>query len=1589
MNKVNSSRIKSFLAIALCFILCTLSIFPVFTFNSSAEEATETTATESTETDTTEEEGIYYDDYGLLLNEHASYTFAVFADGISVGGSNVFNKSSGTCAVSIAKDKSATVEAQILMLKDYTAGSSEQYPNIAQCKAKVTIDLNGYTFYANSSNAMFNLHTKKDWETTIDVINGNVVLKSSALLELQKYTADGKVINMNFENVNFSLAEGSTLTNMIAKNKSKSTDRDTTYKATWNITFTDCVFDVTNAASNITIFKADYPTNDDKPSEIKYVLNGCEIRAYSPDDFTIQGTFNENSTYTSEGLKTNYVIYAEDFDAVTEKVELAAGNNLFGPAKGWIYEQKSTDGQAYIENGRLYFSGNKYDVIYRDGGEVWGNYILEADICYTDGNLGFGGMLYNVHSDNKFQSAVIKPSQDYSLFGYNGNLTNTNTEANLGLQESLFGVGKPFRMKIEVYNKTATLYYAMLDENGSMKTDFIELTTISDIPADAQTGSIGFMTSDDSCASFWVDNIKCYSDTLVSYSENFDSYGDITLEADANNSDMGVYFDKSNTLTNGGAEVKDGALHLSGGGKNYNAIFFNMGKNWTNYAVESDLTYVEETNNSGWGGILFRATDIENFWKGSINPATSGKGTGSLNSQLGGSWYMDYDKSATYQSGPLGYGETVRVRIVVNERVASIYAARYTDGVLGEWEHVFTTVSENKFATIHMQGMIGIIVGGSSEAKEKHIYVDNMTVSRIPGADRLYEAPAAATIYEPTTGIVNPPVVVEKLTSALPNAEGERAAVVMAEIDSNLNVLDENGEIIISVEDFISTYRNGLIPAFVIDDEAEADALATLLYQKELSDAYVVAKAENAALVKRVRLANVTTNFITGALIFDDLNSLEARKEARALVTDNMSYVAISLAPISEEAAFYFALRQVAAWSFADSTAEVYRGIANGYHGIISENVSEIYDVYESITETTVSGKTVVIAHRGANANADVPYPENTLMGIRAAKEVYGADAIEIDFGLTKDEYVVIMHDTTVDRTTNGTGKVSDLTLAEIKALTVDYVAGKETTVPTLEEVLVLAKELDVVLYCHVKEFTNANIAAFTYLVKKYDCSDNVIYFGSSSKEKYNSYTDAVYSGTAYELVNSPVMPDGIGFTAGTNPLSSANNYLEGVVGMKNTYNLYNYQPLIYPYVNTDSMWSAETFYYQLSARGFVNTHSTTNGQEKMDSTALTESGCVGWLTNNPHLCDDYHYGIDLTGEKLTLKLGETIDTLKTLKLIMGTADANCGFVQVGGDTLVEKDGSYTLNETGTATVVYYATRTAEGGSTYRVYSEPVTLMFVPESVASFTPKASVTLDSNLIFNIYLPQNAGIGEVTLNGEKITLDEAVDGYYLITKELSADKAASELKLTVNLTVAGSELCGTYTFSTVKYAEKLLGINSVDATEKTLAKDMLSYIRSAYNYFNAEDKATVSEEIDAVLNGYASTAAIDTGDAKCDVDGLSGATFVLGANPAIRFYLDTYTTDKFSFKVGNRTLSASEANTGSDADGDYIEFTLYAYEMTEVFSYEIADTEISGEYNLIAYYADAVEKSETELAEIVAKFYNYCASAKAYRNSIISE
>jgi len=109
-----------------------------------------------------------------------------------------------------------------------------------------------------------------------------------------------------------------------------------------------------------------------------------------------------------------------------------------------------------------------------------------------------------------------------------------------------------------------------------------------------------------------------------------------------------------------------------------------------------------------------------------------------------------------------------------------------------------------------------------------------------------------------------------------------------------------------------------------------------------------------------------------------------------------------------------------------------------------------------------------VTGHRGA-AGLE---PENTLRSIRKAIDL-GVDRVEIDVRVTRDGRLVVIHDETVDRTTNGHGYVNELTLDEIRKLN----AGKGEKVPTLEEVLEITRgRVELQIELKVPEATSSTL---------------------------------------------------------------------------------------------------------------------------------------------------------------------------------------------------------------------------------------------------------------------------------------------------------------------------------------------------------------------------------------------------------------------------------------------------------------------------------------------------------------------------------
>jgi glycerophosphoryl diester phosphodiesterase len=157
----------------------------------------------------------------------------------------------------------------------------------------------------------------------------------------------------------------------------------------------------------------------------------------------------------------------------------------------------------------------------------------------------------------------------------------------------------------------------------------------------------------------------------------------------------------------------------------------------------------------------------------------------------------------------------------------------------------------------------------------------------------------------------------------------------------------------------------------------------------------------------------------------------------------------------------------------------------------------------------------VIFAHRGASAHA----PENTLAAFELALS-QEADGIELDTKLSADGCVVVIHDPTVDRTTNGSGKVKDLSLADLRSLNAGTSFSDHFTaekIPLLEEVF---DSLGKRLFINV-ELTNYNtprdhlVESVCMLVKKHNLQTRVMFssFYAANLSKAQSYLPEVPCG--------------------------------------------------------------------------------------------------------------------------------------------------------------------------------------------------------------------------------------------------------------------------------------------------------------------------------------------------------------------------------------------------------------------------------------------------------------------------------------------
>jgi glycerophosphoryl diester phosphodiesterase len=180
------------------------------------------------------------------------------------------------------------------------------------------------------------------------------------------------------------------------------------------------------------------------------------------------------------------------------------------------------------------------------------------------------------------------------------------------------------------------------------------------------------------------------------------------------------------------------------------------------------------------------------------------------------------------------------------------------------------------------------------------------------------------------------------------------------------------------------------------------------------------------------------------------------------------------------------------------------------------------------VLHNPASDQILVVAHRALHTF----YPENSLAAVRQAIDS-GLDMIEIDVRRTKDGVLVLMHDEKVDRTTDGSGRISDLSYMQVQQLSLKKNSADSLIhrVPTLLEVLQLTKN-HILVDLDIKA---APLAELVALVRKTGTMDQVLFF-----QHYNATHDSLLAidSTLMITPRADTAEDVLNFIAKYHPVS-------------------------------------------------------------------------------------------------------------------------------------------------------------------------------------------------------------------------------------------------------------------------------------------------------------------------------------------------------------------------------------------------------------------------------------------------------------------
>jgi len=486
--------------------------------------------------------------------------------------------------------------------------------------------------------------------------------------------------------------------------------------------------------------------------------------------------------------------------------------------------------------------------------------------------------------------------------------------------------------------------------------------------------------------------------------------------------------------------------------------------------------------------------------------------------------------------------------------------------------------------------------------------------------------------------------------------------------------------------------EQGVVPTFLATTIKEATSVISAMEEAAFKDVTIV--SPDAAVLKYVR--NKKAFIRTGleiALEKDTLTSKEAHQLRTQVRSAPATFCVIDDTFASRQAVAELQELAVAVWVKArDGDASVLKAVTSGANGIITANAYNTAVLLSKVLEKNSMTRTpIMIGHRGNPTQA----PENSLSGFLKAYE-NGADVFELDVEITSDGEIVIMHDSTLNRTTDYSGlkTVNKMTLEEVKSHNLKGLDGKTTeeSVPTLREVLEAFKDKDCRIFIEFKGYNQDNVPVAMALVKEFDMEDrvDVISFNASFLTQTQNSSLGMSTGflqspsgaTMNELVALETFYSSI---IKTNDANSTINPGKGVISKH------------YLQAATDRGMTVWPWTYNKSTANMAFVFcpdgiTTDDVQWSKDMLKFIEADTAVQVSK---------------GKNVSLEVNGTTYGGDTNAI----ATEDCVVTVLDGDDIVSlENGVLTALENGTAQVlVGYKTKTA-GDSSYVLYAQPITV---------------------------------------------------------------------------------------------------------------------------------------------------------------------------------------------------------------------------------------------------------------------------------------